>query len=87
MTNWRTEYCASQPSELEVIGRNLYIQRRDITEVSHISEEDSSEYTNWECESREISFDEYNLLKDIEQINTDKAIEDYTMELIEEGVL
>lgn len=87
MTNWKTEYCASQPSDLEVIGRNLYIQRRNITEVTHASDGETPEYTNWECESREISFDEYNLLKDIEQINTEKAIEDYTMELIEEGVL
>lgn len=87
MTNWTEEHCASQPSVLEVIGRNLYIQRRNITEVTHKATGDMPEYTDWECESREISFDEYNLLKEIEQINTDKAIENYTMELIEEGVL
>lgn len=87
MTNWKKECCASQPSELEVIGRELYIQRRNITEVLHEADGDVLKYTNWECESREISFDEYNLLQEIEQMNTDKAIEAYTMELIEEGVL
>ena len=39
------------------------------------------------CESREITESEYAMLESIEQSNTEKAIEDYTMQLIEEGVL
>lgn len=44
-------------------------------------------YTDYECESREISVSEYEMIKSVEQINTDKAIEDYTLQLMEEGVL
>lgn len=44
-------------------------------------------YTDYVCESREITVSEYEMLKSIEQISTDKAIDEYTMQLIEEGVL
>lgn len=77
MTNWTEEQCADMPNELDVIGTDLYIQRRNI-EKSH---------EGYTCESRQITFDEYNLFEEIKNINTDKAIEDFTMELIEEGIL
>ena len=44
-------------------------------------------YTDWECDSREITVSEYQMLESIKQINTDKAIDDYTAQLIEEGLL
>ena len=44
-------------------------------------------YTTWDCECREITVSEYNMLRSIEAIDTSKALDDYTMQLIEEGVL
>ena len=37
--------------------------------------------------SREITFSEYQMLASITEIDTSKAIDDYTMQLIEQGVL
>ena len=44
-------------------------------------------YTDYECESREISVAEYQMLKSIEAIDNQKAMDDFTMQLIEEGLL
>lgn len=77
MTNWTEERCANAPAELEIIGTNLYVQRRNIDETEE----------GYICESREVTFDEYNFFEEIKAINTDEAIEAYTMELIEEGIL
>ena len=44
-------------------------------------------YTDYVCESREITESEYAMLKSIEEINTEKAIDEYTLQLMEEGVL
>ena len=44
-------------------------------------------YTDYVCESREITVSEYEMLKSIEGINTDKAIEEYTLQLMKEGVI
>lgn len=89
MTEWTKEYCASQPDEVQAIGPGLLIQRKDITEVEHPAEETpgSDAYTVWECMSREITVSEYEMLQSITEIDTGKAIDDYTMQLIEEGVL
>lgn len=37
--------------------------------------------------SREITTSEYEMLRSIEEIDNAKAIDEYTMQLIEEGVL
>ena len=55
--------------------------------VEHEATDERDAYTDYECMSREISFSEYNMLKSIEQISTDKAIEDYTLKLMEEGAI
>lgn len=48
-------------------------------------------YTDFVCESREIGVSEYEMLKSIEEIRTDEAvtaaIDDYTMQLMEGGIL
>ena len=55
--------------------------------VEHEATDERDAYTDYECMSREISFSEYNMLKSIEQISTDKAIEEYTLKLMEEGAI
>ena len=89
MTEWRKEFCSEQPTELQTIAPGLYIQRKDITKVEHEADEiaGTEAYTSYECMSREISVSDYQMLLSIEEIDTTKAIDDYTMQLIQEGVL
>jgi hypothetical protein len=91
MKQWTEERCAERPAELLLIAPSLYIQRRNIQEVTHEETEDQAAYTEYVCESREITESEYALLQSVEEIQTDKAVTDaidqYTAELIEEGVL
>lgn len=89
MKDWTQERCSSRPDELQVIAPGLFIQRRNIKEVSHEADEEAGTeaYTEYVCESREITESEYAMLGSIEQINTDKAIDAYTLQLMEEGVL
>ncbi|GFI25026.1 hypothetical protein IMSAGC012_00132 [Lachnospiraceae bacterium] len=44
-------------------------------------------YTDFVCESREITESEYEMLKSIEEISTEKAIDEYTLQLMEGGLL
>lgn len=87
MKQWKEEWCPFQPKELELIAPDTYMQRRNVEEVVHEETEDMPGYTDYKCECREISVEEHEMLKSIEEINTDKAIDEYTMQLIEEGVL
>lgn len=91
MKQWNEEHCSTEPEELQLIADSTYIQRKDIHEVEHEETEETPAYTEWVCQSREISVSEYEMLKAIEEIQTDKAvavaIDDYTSELIEGGVL
>lgn len=87
MQDWKKEVSAHQPSPLEIVAPDTYIQRKDITEVQHEKTENRDAYTDYECMSREISVSDYNMLKSIEQISTDKAIEEYTLKLMEEGAI
>lgn len=87
MQDWKKEVSAHQPSPLEIVAPDTYIQRKDIMTVEHEATDERDAYTDYECMSREISFSEYNMLKSIEQISTDKAIEDYTLKLMEEGAI
>ncbi len=87
MKQWTEERCSTQPEELELIANGVYMQRRNIEEVEHEETEGMPAYTDYVCECREISVSEYEMLKSIESINTDKAIEDYTLKLMEEGAI
>ena len=87
MKQWKEERCSERPEELELIAPDTYMQRRNIEAVEHEETEDIPAYTDYRCECREISVADYEMLKSIEQISTDKAIDEYTMQLIEEGVL
>ena len=87
MKEWKEERCATQPDELQIIAPGVYMQRRNITEVEHEATEDMPAYTDYSCECREITVSEYEMLQSIANINSDKAIEAYTLELMEEGSL
>ena len=87
MKEWTKERCSEKPQELQLVADGIYIQRKNITEVEHEATEGMEAYKDWECDSREITVSEYQMPKSIEEINTDKAIDDYTAQLIEEGLL
>lgn len=87
MKEWSKEICDTKPEETQLIAPGLLIQRRDIKAVEHEATDNTEAYTDYECESREISVSEYEMIKSVEQINTDKAVEEYTLQLMEEGVL
>lgn len=87
MKQWKEEHCMAQPEELEVIASGMYMQRRNIEAVEHEATDETAAYTDYVCESREISESEYEMLKSIEDIDTDKAIEEYTLQLMQEGAI
>lgn len=66
---------------------NLYIQRRNIKAQEHEEKDGMAAYTDFVCESREITESEYEMLKSIEEISTEKAIDEYTLQLMEGGLL
>jgi hypothetical protein len=87
MKQWSKERCSQRPEELELVAPGIYIQRRNITEVEHEEMDWMPAYTDYECESREITVSEYETLKSIEEIDTSRAIDEYTMQLMDEGVI
>ena len=86
MKEWTKERCSEEPQELQLVADGIYIQRKNIEKVQHEATEGMEAYTDWECDSREITVSEYQMLESIKQINTDKAIDDYTAQLIEEQI-
>ena len=87
MKEWSKERCSEKPEQLQLIAPDTYIERKDIVEVQHEETEDMPAYTDYECMSREISVSEYQMLQSIAEINTQDAIDAYTEQLIEEGLL
>lgn len=91
MKEWTKEICAERPELLQRVAPDIYIERKDIVSTYHQGSDGMPGYTDYECLSREISVSEYNLLKDIANISTqeavDSAIDAYTEQLIEEGIL
>ena len=66
---------------------DTFIQRRNIQQEEHEATEQAAAYTDFVCESREITESEYAMLKSIEEIRTDEAvtaaIDEYTMQLMD----
>ena len=89
MKQWTEERCSEKPQELQLIASDIYMERKNIKEVKHPADETAGmeAYTEWVCESREIGVGEYEMLKSIEAIDATKAIDAYTLQLIEEGLL
>ena len=87
MKEWTKEICSEKPEELQLIAPDVYIQRKNIVKVKHNESEVSNAYESYECMSREISISEYNMLMSITEIRTNEAIDAYTAELIEGGLI
>lgn len=87
MTEWKKEICAELPPEFEDAGGGTVIQRRNIEQKEVEATDTMPAYTEWECESRFMEVSEYQMLKAIEEIDTAEAIDAYTEQLLEEGVL
>ena len=91
MKQWTEERSAQRPAELQLVAPNLYIQRRNITAQEHEEQDGMAAYTDYVCESRGLTESEYEVVKSIEEIKTDEAvnaaIDEYTMQLMEGGLL
>ena len=89
MKAWKMERCSEQPETLQDIGGGLFMERRNIKQDGHEADEETGmeAYTDYVCECREVTQDEYNMLRNIEAIDTTAAIDAYTMTLVEEGLL
>ena len=87
MKQWTEERSAQRPAELQLVAPNLHIQRRNIEQQEHEERDGMAAYTDYVCESREITESEYEMLKSIEEISTEKAIDEYTLQLMEGGLL
>lgn len=87
MKEWSKERCSEKPEQLQLVTPDTYIERKDIVEIQHEETEDMPAYTDYECMSREISVSEYQMLQSIAEISTQDAIDAYTEQLIEEGLL
>ena len=76
---------------MQLVAPDTYIQRRNIQQEKHEATDQAAAYTDFVCESREIGVGEYEMLKSIQEIRTDKAvnaaIDEYTMQLMEGGLL
>lgn len=76
---------------MQLVAPDIYIERRNIQPEEHEATEQEAAYTDFVCESREIGVSEYEMLKSIEEIRTDEAvtaaIDDYTLQLMEGGIL
>ena len=76
------------------MSKTTVYQHKDITQVTETDSMTGEEVTLWEYNEREMTPDEYAQYviakENTEQIidfNTQSAIDDYTEQLIEEGVL
>lgn len=75
MKDWKVERCSEQPLKLQIIAPGLYMQRRNITEEHHEERDGMPAYTDWVCECREISVEEYH------QIVVDETLEGHTAKI------
>lgn len=70
MEEWKIERCPNMPEEFERVAPNTYIQRRNIEEEEHEAQDGMPEYTDYVCEYRYISADDYiDILKKQEEKN------------------
>ena len=104
MKEWRTVFGTEpeKPTELdESISPTTVYQRRNVTKKTK-TEEDGTKVIGWEREERELTLDEYQQMKLVQEAvasNTTEivtsvtdfqksaAIDEYTLQLVEEGVL
>lgn len=103
MTDWKLVSSNDKPSLLDDFSSptTIYI-RRNITESTKIDEITGKEYTEYQYEERKMTPTEYNnmlIVQDVINNNTqeivasvtefqkEEVIDEYTQQLIEEGVI
>ena len=89
MTEWKEEHCSQQPAEIEAIADGFLSQRRNIREVVHNEDPDAEagRYSEWVCESRQISIAEYQMLNKEELTAMNEAIDDLTVSILTGGMI
>ena len=87
MQDRQEERCAHEPKEIEEISADAIIQRKNIKKVEHEAYGGTDAYTEYTCMSRILTKSEYHMLKSIEEIDEQKAVDAYTLQLMEEGVI
>ena len=101
---WRTVFGTEpeKPQEFdERLSPTTVYQRRNVVEKTKV-EEDGTKVVGWEREERELTLDEYQQMKLVQEVvNTNKSeivssvtdfqksavIDEYTLQLVEEGLL
>ena len=87
MTDWRVTQSTEPFKELSIASPTTYIQAKDMHEIQLPSSVDGETFTAYEAMTRFLTKDEYHMLQSIEAIDSSKAVDAFTMELIEEGIL
>lgn len=74
-----------KPLEIEKVGKDLFIIRKDIKEVEHEADPEAGTdaYTSWEAESEIITGTELTLMKQAEAEERQSLAEDAILELAE----
>lgn len=85
MTDWTREYCFRRPPEVEDVDKDSVIVRTDIVEEEVETPEGKEK--RWSCLSRIMTRSEHLMLEDIKNIDVSRAIDEYTLQLIEEGII
>ena len=73
MKEWTKERCSEEPQELQLVADGIYIQRKNIKKVQHEATEGMEAYTDWECDSREITVSEKTLCRRQADKGTDRG--------------
>lgn len=91
MNGWREEHCFTVPDEYQELGGGRVMVRKNIRQASHEEAEGRPAFTEWVCECMEMDEGSYKAMVLAKEYKTEddvvRAIDDYTQELIEGGVL
>ena len=74
MKEWTKERCSEEPQELQLVADGIYIQRKNIEKVQHEATKGMEAYTDWECDSREITVSEYQMLESIKHAHIEEGL-------------
>lgn len=97
MKNWKIVFGTDEikPLELDTNSSPTTVyQRRNIEKVSKIEPVSNQEYFEWKREERELTLQEYSMLilmnevkDEIINVQKEQIIDEYTLQLINEGVI
>lgn len=70
MQEWKQELCRERPEELQALGKDMYIQRRNIVPYEKKGADGETE-EGYSCECRILSKSEYLAFKEQEERNAE----------------